>query len=152
MVNDHGQNLRRGRFTSKTARSFALSLPEEEFMSRNSFMVLVLALVLAIPAVAADIAGKWTASFDTQIGVQNYTYTFKVDGAKLTGTAESQFGKSEIAEGTVKGDEISFVENLDFQGNALKITYKGKISGDEIKFTRNVADMVTEEFVAKRAK
>jgi len=121
-------------------------------MSRNSFMVLVLALVLAIPAVAADIAGKWTASFDTQIGVQNYTYTFKVDGAKLTGTAESQFGKTEITEGTVKGDEISFVENLDFQGNALKVTYTGKISGDEIKFSRNVADMVTEEFVAKRAK
>jgi len=52
----------------------------------------------------------------------------------------------------VKGDEITFVENLDFQGNALKITYTGKISGDEIKFSRNVADMVTEEFVAKRAK
>ena len=121
-------------------------------MSRNRFVVLVLALMLAIPAVAADIAGKWTASFDTQIGVQNYTYTFKVDGAKLTGTAESQFGKTEITEGTVKGDEISFVENLDFQGNALKVTYTGKISGDEIKFSRNVADMVTEEFVAKRAK
>ena len=121
-------------------------------MSRNSLLVLALALVLAIPAVAADVAGKWTASFDTQIGVQNYAYTFKVDDAKLTGTAESQLGKTEIAEGSVKGDEISFVENLDFQGNALKITYKGKISGDEIKFTRNVADMVTEEIVAKRAK
>ena len=38
------------------------------------------------------------------------------------------------------------------RGNALKITYKGKISGDEIKFTRNVADMVSEDLVAKRAK
>ena len=121
-------------------------------MSRNSFLVFALALVLAIPAVAADIAGKWTASFDTQIGVQNYTYTFKVDDGKLTGMAESQNGKTEITEGAIKGDEISFVENLDFQGNALKITYTGKISGDEIKFSRNVADMVTEEFVAKRAK
>ena len=152
MVNDHGPNSRHANFTRKTARSIALSFPEEEFMSRNSLLVLALALVLAIPAAAADIAGKWTASFDTQIGVQNYTYTFKVDDAKLTGTAESQFGKTEIADGSVKGDEISFVENLDFQGNALKITYKGKISGDEIKFTRNVADMATEEFVAKRAK
>ena len=121
-------------------------------MNRNSFLVLVLALVLAIPAVAADIAGKWTASFDTQIGVQNYTYTFKVDDAKLTGTAESQFGKTEITEGTVKGDEISFVENLDFQGQPLRVSYKGKVSGDEIKFTRQVGDVATEEFVAKRAK
>jgi hypothetical protein len=121
-------------------------------MGRNSLLVLTLAVILAIPALAADIAGKWTASFDTQIGVQNYTYTFKLDGDKMTGTAESQFGKTEIAEGAVKGDDITFVENLDFQGNPLKITYKGKISGDEIKFTRNVADMVTEEFTAKRAK
>jgi hypothetical protein len=151
MVNDHGTRLHRGRLTSK-AHPIALSFAEEEFMSRNSFLVLSLALVLAIPAIAADFAGKWTASFDTQIGVQNYTYTFKVDGAKLTGTAESQFGKTEITEGTVKGDEISFVENLDFQGNAVKIVYKGKISGDEIKFTRNVADMADEELVAKRAK
>jgi hypothetical protein len=121
-------------------------------MSRGSFLVMVFGLVLALPAPASDIAGKWTASFDTQIGVQNYTYTFQVDSAKLTGTAESQFGKTAITEGTVKGDEISFVENLDFQGNALKISYKGRISGDEIKFTRNVADMVSEEFVAKRVK
>ncbi len=52
----------------------------------------------------------------------------------------------------MKGDEISFVEILNYEVNALKIEYKGKISGDEIKFTRNVADMVTEEIVAKRAK
>ena len=86
------------------------------------------------------------------VRLQVYTYTFKVDGAKLTGTAESQFGKAEITEGAVKGDEISFVETVTYEGNSLKIEYKGKISGDEIKFTRNVADMVTEEIVAKRAK
>jgi hypothetical protein len=129
-----------------------VSFSKEDFMSRKSFLLLALLLALSIPARAADIAGKWTASFDTQIGVQNYTYTFKVDGAKLTGPAESQFGKTEITEGTVKGDEISFVESVNYEGNALKIEYKGKISGDEIKFTRNVADMVTEEIVAKRAK
>jgi hypothetical protein len=121
-------------------------------MSRSTLLLVALLLVLAVPARAADIAGKWTASFDTQIGVQNYTYTFKVEGAKLTGTTESQFGKTEIAEGTVKGDEISFVENLNYQGNALRVEYQGKISGDEIKFTRKVGDFVTEELVAKRAK
>ena len=122
-------------------------------MSRNSLLLLAaLLVVLALPARAADIAGKWSASFETQVGVQNYTYTFKVEGGKLTGTAESQFGKSEITEGTVKGDEIAFVENLNYQGNALRVEYQGKISGDEIKFTRKVGDFATEEFVAKREK
>ena len=109
-------------------------------------------LLAVLPACGADVTGKWTASFETQIGTQNYTYDFKVDGGKLTGTAKSQNGESQIAEGVVTGDDISFVENMNYQGQTLRIVYKGKISGDEIKFTRNVADMVSEDLVAKRAK
>jgi len=122
-------------------------------MTPNRLMLpFAIALLLLAPAFAADVAGKWTAAIDTQIGVQNYTYDFKVDGGKLTGKAKSQFAETEITEGTVKGDEIAFVENLDFQGQPLRIEYKGKISGDEIKFQRKVADVATEDFVAKRAK
>jgi len=84
--------------------------------------------------------------------VQNYTYDFKVDGEKLTGTAKSQFDESPIIEGTVKGDEISFVENLKFDDQTLRVVYKGKISGDEIKFNRQVGEFASEDFVAKRAK
>jgi hypothetical protein len=122
-------------------------------MTSSRFLFLpVLALVMVALALGADVTGKWTASFDTQIGVQNYTYNFKVDGSKLTGTAKSQFGETAITEGTVNGDDIAFVENLDFQGQPLRIEYKGKVTGDEIKFTRRVADVATEEFVATRAK
>jgi hypothetical protein len=103
-------------------------------------------------ALAAEVSGKWKASFDTQIGVQNYTYTFKVDGGKLTGTAKSDHGESAIAEGAVSGDTVTFVENLNFQGNAIRIDYKGTIAGDEIKFTRKVAEFATEELIAKRVK
>ena len=102
---------------------------------------------------AADISGKWTASFDTQIGKQNYTYDFKVAGATLTGRAKSDNGESEIKEGKVTGDTVTFVETLNFQGMELKITYTGKIvSDDEIKFTRDVAGIANEELTAKRAK
>jgi hypothetical protein len=107
---------------------------------------------MLVPAFCADISGRWTASFDTQIGVQNYTYDFKVDGNKLTGTAKSQFAETQISEGTVNGDDVSFVENLNLEGEPLRIEYKGKVSGDEIKFTRKVGDIATEELVAKRAK
>jgi hypothetical protein len=123
-------------------------------------MILGLAAVLAAGAVvqaaasaaASDIVGKWTASFETQIGTQTYTYEFKVDGEKLTGKATSNLGSGEITEGTVKGDAVTFVEMLDFQGNKLRIEYKGTIAGDEIKFTRQVGDIATEQLIAKRAK
>ena len=45
------------------------------------------------------------------------------------------------------------VENANFQGMPLKITYSGTMtSADEIAFTRNVADLANEKLVAKRAK
>jgi opacity protein-like surface antigen len=114
----------------------------------------VILTAMAAAAFAADVTGTWTASFDTQVGVQKYTYTFKVAGNKLTGKAKSELAmtESEITEGTVNGDDVSFVENLDYQGMPLKIVYKGKISGDEIKFTRTILDMFMEELVAKRVK
>ena|SRR6516162_2142992 len=119
---------------------------------RTVFMSIVLVFALVASALSADITGTWKASFDTQIGVQNYTYTFKVDGTKLTGHAKSEYADVDISDGTIKGDDITFVESFDFQGMPVRIVYKGKISGDEIKLSRNVMDIATEEAVAKRVK
>ena len=118
---------------------------------RLVFSALIVLTVCTL-AFAADFNGTWTAAIETQIGVQNYTYTFKVTGEKLTGRAKSQYGDTELTEGVVKGDDISFVENLTYEGMPLRITYKGRIAGDEIKFTRNVAELADEPFVAKRSK
>jgi opacity protein-like surface antigen len=117
--------------------------------------ILVMATMVAsmtLAALAADVSGQWTATFTTQIGEQHYTYTFKVDGDKLTGTAKNDNGTTEITSGTIKGDDISFVENIDMMGNKIAITYTGKVSGDEIKFSRKVGDFATEELTAKRVK
>ena len=120
---------------------------------RMAIVLTVLALCFAVSTLAADISGQWTASFDTQIGTQNYTYTFKVDGEKLTGTAKSDNGESQLTDGSIKGDEVKFTENLDFQGTAIAIAYTGKIVDDNtINFTRQVGDFATETLVAKRAK
>ena len=45
---------------------------------RNWLMAGVLVLLVMAPIAAADITGKWTASFDTQIGKQEYTDDFVV--------------------------------------------------------------------------
>jgi hypothetical protein len=112
-------------------------------------------VILAVTALAGDANGKWSAEFDTQIGVQKYTYEFKADGTKLSGSAKGTAPDgtpfvTEIKEGKVNGDEISFVEMFTFQGQEVRIEYSGKVSGDEIKFTRQVADIATEQFTAKR--
>jgi len=119
---------------------------------RMTAALAIFVLAVCMPVLAADISGQWTATFNTQVGEQHYVYTFKVDGEKLTGTAKSDNGTVEIQSGVVKGDDVSFVENLDYQGQKLVITYTGKVSGDEIKFTRDVAGAAKEDLVAKRVK
>jgi hypothetical protein len=116
----------------------------------------VLALVPSLAALAADVTGQWTAQFDTQVGVQKYTFDLKANGEALTGTAAfermGEKGTVELKDGKVQGDKVTFVEMLDFQGNSLRIEYSGTLAGDEIKFSRKVGDFATEEFVAKRVK
>jgi hypothetical protein len=123
------------------------------------YKVLLLAcftFTFVLSALAADVTGKWKAEFDTQVGVQKYTFELRVEGEKLTGKASfermDQKGVVDLLEGKVSGTEISFVEKLSFQDNEIRIEYKGKINGDEINFTRKVGDFATEQFVAKRVK
>ena len=118
----------------------------------RSGILFIVVLTFSAIAFAAAIDGVWTATFDTPIGEQHYTYTFKADGEKLTGTAKNDMGETPIEEGLIKGDDVTFTENLDFQGQKISIKYKGKMSGDEIKFTRQVGDFGSEDFVAKRKK
>lgn len=110
--------------------------------------------LLASEAQAVDVTGQWRAEFDTQIGVQKYTFTFRTDGDKLSGKAVSEAGErkreAELKEGTVTGDTLSFVELLNFQGNDLRIRYTGKASANEIAFTREVGDFAKESFKATR--
>jgi hypothetical protein len=123
-------------------------------LRRLALVVATLVLVTLSTIRAADVTGKWTATFNTEIGEQSYTYDFVVKGTVLTGTAKGNLtGESKISDGKVDGDKISFVENVDFQGMPLKITYAGQMtSADEIKMTRNIADLAMETLVAKRVK
>jgi len=107
---------------------------------------------------AADVTGTWKSEFDSQVGHQKYTFTFKQEGAKLTGKANSEVEdrkrEAELMEGKVDGDAISFVEMLNIQDREIRVTYTGKLSADrnEIKFTREVGDFAKTEIVAKREK
>jgi hypothetical protein len=123
-----------------------------QLMTRRVLVLVALSLAFLATAYAADVAGKWTAEFETPIGLLKYTYDFKVDGAKLTGKATFQQGSTDIQEGKVSGDDIFFVELMKFEDQSIRIEYKGKVSGDEIKFSRKVGDFGGEDFVAKRVK
>jgi hypothetical protein len=127
-------------------------------ISRKALFLLGLILAVTGIARAADsgLVGKWKAEFDTQIGLQKYTYVFAVEDGKLTGKAtfSHSMGEGDVALRDIKveDDKVSFVEPFSFDGNEIPISYTGKLAGDELKLTRNVGDFATEELVAKRVK
>lgn len=122
--------------------------------ARITVVSALLLLTFAAFVRAADPSGRWTSTFSTDVGEQQYTFEFKVMGSALTGTAKSNLlGETQLQDGKIDGDKISFVENASFQGMPLRITYSGTMtSADEIAFSRNVADVATEKLVAKRVK
>ena len=111
-------------------------------------------LVLFGAVRAADIDGKWTADFDSQIGQQKYVFELKADGEKLTGKAtgerQGQTATVELKNGKIVKDEVSFTEPLKFQDQEIVIEYKGKLAGDELKLHRKVGDLAEYDIVAKR--
>lgn len=108
----------------------------------------------ASPVAAVDFTGTWKSEFNTQIGVQKYSFVLKQEGSKITGKAHSEIGdqkqQSELTEGKADGNKISFVELLNYQGNDLRITYSGELAGNEIKLSRAVGDFAKEELTARR--
>jgi hypothetical protein len=100
----------------------------------KQLLCLCAALMLAFSAAsafAADVTGTWTGNMVTPDGNSfQITFTFKQDGAKLTGTvAGPQGDPMEISDGKVDGDKLFF--NVSFNG--MTIQHEGTLSGDTIK-------------------
>lgn len=119
-------------------------------------ITLLLAAAFPLSLLAADVTGTWKADFDTQRGLQKYTFTLKQDGTNVTGKASVELTdskrESELKDGSVNGDAVTFVEPLKIQDNDIRIVFTGKISadGNEIKFTRAVGDFGSTDATAKR--
>jgi hypothetical protein len=100
----------------------------------------LLLAAFAITAFAADINGNWKATAEGPNGAMERTFTFKVEGNKVTGeSTSSMMGKSAISEGKIEGDTVTFVLTGKFGDQEVNLNYKGKISGNEIKFTSEMA-------------
>ena len=106
--------------------------------------------ILAVSAFAADVDGKWTGTMETPMGNVPVGFTFKADGATLTGsTSGPDGGDIKIADGKVDGSKISFSVTFDFGGMPLTMNYAGVVSANEIKFTIDIFGMPLELVVKK---
>jgi hypothetical protein len=98
-----------------------------------------------------NVTGVWDMSVETPNGTIDNVATLKQEGEKLTGTLSSQMG--EIAmEGTVVGNEIKWVLNIDMGGQQVAIAFAGKIEGETMAGVFEMGGMGTAGWSAKKRK
>ena len=119
-------------------------------MKRATFLWTAVALLAGILP-AADVTGKWKGQMQT--GNRELTFDLKADGGKLTGTVTGLIAKPvEIKDGKVQGDVVEFWVMSEYQGQPVKLVYKGQASGSEILFNMGTEDgSWGTEVAAKRA-
>jgi len=89
-------------------------------------------------AAIANISGKWTGSLITPDGNElQLKYDFKVDGDKLTGTAQGDSHPTAINEGKITGDSIIFKVSND-NGDVFPHAGKYFANGDSISMNIEV--------------
>jgi hypothetical protein len=132
-------------------------------MTKKLLFVTTILLVVAIAAFAADVSGKWTYEQPGRGGGPGrpVTITLKQDGTKLTGSVpgmgrggDNPPPPSEIQNGKVEGDKVSFEVVREFNGNKMTSKYEGTVAGDEMKLkvTRDTQNgPQTNEVTAKRS-
>ena len=104
---------------------------------KTSLLALLALLCFSFAASAASVDGKWTAEVQGRGGTQTQTYTFKADGANVTGSVSTMRGDTPIADGKLSGDTLTFTVSQPGRGGGpdMKVTYTGKVGADSIELT-----------------
>jgi hypothetical protein len=122
-------------------------------MIRKLALAVMFVALGTMSALAADISGKWTADIAGRQGTPTTTtFTFAVSGATVTGKVTTPRGDTDISDGKIAGDTLTFSTSMSMNGNTMTQTYTGKIDGDTIKFSRAMGDRPATEFTATKVK
>jgi hypothetical protein len=95
----------------------------------------MIACLATIALWAADATGKWTAEMQGRGGnTMTVAMNLKADGNNLTGTVSGRGGETDVSDGKVDGNNVSFDVVREFNGNKITQHYKGTLDGDTIHF------------------
>lgn len=102
------------------------------------FAALAAVVAFAAPAVAQsapNLTGTWELTTEGPRGARTVTFTFKQDGAALTGTTEMRQNTVEIKDGKVDGNTFTFTVEFGMGDRTFSQTYKGTVTGDAMEGT-----------------
>jgi imidazolonepropionase-like amidohydrolase len=79
-----------------------------------------------------NFGGAW--NINVAIPGQNLsgTLVMQQEGGSLSGSIQTQLGKSEFSSGTTSGNAFHFIVNANIQGQPVQLTIDGTVQGDEL--------------------
>ena len=78
---------------------------------------------------AAD--GTWTIAIETPMGTRNTTLVLNTEGTVLKGTQSEGSATTEIAEGTVRGNQLSWKVSIS-DPMPMDLDFSAEVDGDKI--------------------
>ena len=111
------------------------------------FLIAALAATLAFGLNAADVAGVWKGSVETQMGTMGITLTLQA-GSGVAGDLASDMVEGKIVNGKLDGDKISF----QVESGYGTLAFEGTVAGDEMKLTMTGTSGNKYPLICKRQK
>jgi hypothetical protein len=97
---------------------------------------------------AAD--GTWNLTMNTPMGERRSTLTLSTSGGTLTGKQEAEGNTTDIAEGTVNGNDVSWQVSIT-NPMPLTLTFNGTVDGNSLNGTADTGMFGSFPFEGTRA-
>jgi hypothetical protein len=109
-------------------------------------LILIVALLLRTSSQAAqgaNIVGSWDITVESPQGKTQSLLVIKKDVDKLGGMIKGARGERPLESVTLAGSDISFVMKINYQGQDMVFTYKGKVEKDSMKGDADFGGLAT---------
>jgi hypothetical protein len=111
-------------------------------------LTFILMIACASALAQSSAVGSWEMTTVSPQGERKSLLVIRQEGDKLVGVAKAQAGERKYDSLAVKGDEITMVLTIQFQGQDMKITYTGKITKDGMKGEADFGGLASGEWSA----
>jgi len=98
-----------------------------------------------------DVSGTWNIVINSPQGPMDVTLALAQKGTAITGTVSSPLGVTEIYDGSVTGNRVSFKISLSGTGMGdMEVLFSGSIQDTQIAGTASVGDMGSFDFTGSK--
>jgi hypothetical protein len=97
---------------------------------------------------AAD--GTWNLTMQTPMGERRSTLTLSTAGGTLTGQQQAEGNTTDIADGTISGDDVSWKVSIT-NPMPLTLTFSGTVNGNSLTGTADTGMFGSFPFEGTRA-